>query len=107
MINLSLDNLKPGMILTQPVRNRQGVLLLEAGAKISKKNIRIFKSWGILEVSIKGNLAEAEGPTGDTEIREKESIEKQLKEKFCDVLDDPVMVEIFNAARNQLIKDST
>ena len=105
MINLNIEDIKPGMILTQPVRNRQGVLLLEAGAKVSKKNIRIFKSWGILEVSIKGNPAEAEGPTGDTEIRVKESIEKQLKEKFCDVLDDPVMVEIFNAAGKQLIRD--
>jgi len=26
----------------------------------------------------------------------------ELKEKFCDVLDDPVMVEIYKAASNQL-----
>jgi hypothetical protein len=93
------------MILARPVRNHQGVLLLDAGARISKKNIRIFKSWGILEISIKGNPAEAESRTGDTEIRVKESIEKHLKEKFCDVLDDPVMVEIFNAAGKQLLRD--
>ena len=93
------------MILAQPVRNRQGVLLLEAGAKVSKKNIRIFKSWGVCQISIKGRLTEAEGRTGDTEIRVKESIEKELKEKFCDVLDDPVMVEIFNAAGKQLMRD--
>jgi hypothetical protein len=105
MINVSIDDSKPGMILAQPVRNHQGVLLLEAGAKISKKNIHIFKSWGVLEITIKSNLAEAEGSPGDTEIRVKESIERQLKGKFSDVLDDPVMVEIFNAARNQLIKD--
>jgi hypothetical protein len=105
MINVSLDNLKPGMILAQPVRNHQGVLLLEAGARISKKNIRIFKSWGILEVSIKGNPAAAAGSSGKTEIKVKESIEKQLKEKFCDVLDDPVMVAIFNAAGKQLMRD--
>lgn len=107
MISLNIEDIKRGMILARPVRNHQGVLLLEAGVRISKKNIRIFKSWGVLEITIKGNLAEAEGPTGDTESRVKESTEKELKEKFCDVLDDPVMVEIFNAARNQLIKDST
>jgi hypothetical protein len=28
-----------------------------------------------------------------------------LKEKFADVLDDPVMVEIFNSASRQLHKD--
>ena len=105
MINLKIEDLKSGMILAQPVRNHQGVLLLEAGAEVSKKSIRIFKSWGICRVSIKGSLAEVEGLSGDTEIRVKATIEKELKEKFCDVLDDPVMVEIFNAASKQLTRD--
>jgi len=105
MINLNIDEIKPGMVLAQPVRNPQGVLLLEAGARISKKNIRIFKSWGVLEATIKGKMAEAGGRAGETEFRVKESVEMELKEKFCDVLDDPVMVEIFNAASKQLMRD--
>ncbi len=105
MIKINIEDIKPGMILAQPVRNPQGILLLEAGARISKKNIRIFQSWGVLEILIKGNLTEAEGRAGDTEIRVKEAIEMQLKEKFCDVLDDPVMVEIFNAAGKQLLRE--
>jgi hypothetical protein len=105
MINLNIDEIKPGMILAQPVRNHQGVLLLEAGARVSKKSIRIFKSWGVLEVSIKGNVTEAADPTGDTEFRVKESVEKKLKEKFSEVLDDPVMVAVFNAACKQLARD--
>jgi microcystin degradation protein MlrC len=105
MINVNLDNLKPGMVLAQPVRNHQGVLLLDTGAKVSKKNIRIFKSWGISQVAIKGSSTTAGSPNGDTEIRLKASIEKELRDKFCDVLDDPVMVEIFNAAGKQLMRD--
>jgi hypothetical protein len=105
MIDLSIEGIKSGMILARPVRNHQGVLLLDAGARISKKNIRIFKSWGVLEISIKGNPAKAEPRSGDSGVRVKESIEIQLKEKFCDVLDDPVMVEIFNAAGKQLMRD--
>ena len=104
MINVSIDNLKPGMILAQPVCNRQGVILLETGAKVSKKNIRIFKSWGISQVTIKGRLIKAENRAGDMDILLKASIEKELKEKFCDVLDDPVMVEIYNAAGKQLMR---
>jgi hypothetical protein len=77
---------------------------LETGAKVSKKNIRMFKSWGISQVAIKGRPIKAANRAGDMEIRLKESIEKDLKEKFCDVLDDPVMVEIFNAAGQQLMK---
>ena len=106
MINLKIKDLKSGMMLAQPVRNHQGVLLLEAGVRISKKNIRIFKSWGISEVTIQGDPAEDAGRVGDPETRLKESMEKQLKDKFSDVMDDPVMVEIFNAARHRLMKDS-
>ncbi len=37
MLNLKIEDLKPGMILARPVRNLQGILLLEAGARITKK----------------------------------------------------------------------
>jgi len=98
MMNVSIDDLKPGMILAQPVSNHQGVLLLDAGAKITKKNIRIFKSWGITEIAVKGDLAESRVDAEDTPIRVRESVESELKAKFSDVLDDPVMNAIFNAA---------
>ena len=105
MITLTIDDIRPGMILAYPVRNHQGVLLLEAGARVSKRNIRIFKSWGVSEVTVKGNVAQTQDRIEDTDLRVKESIEKELKEKFCDVLGDPVMVEIFNAASKQLMRD--
>jgi hypothetical protein len=80
--------------------------LLEAGAKITKKNIRIFKSWGVTDVTVKGRKTRANGTSGPPQPRIKESDEIHLKEKFADVLDDPVMVEIFNAASRQLNQDS-
>ena len=98
MMKVSIDDLKAGMILAQPVRNRQGVLLLEAGAKVTHKSIRIFKSWGVNEIAVQGDRSDSKGPVGDSEIQGKEPIEEQLKEKFADVLDDPVMAAIFNAA---------
>ena len=105
MINLNIEDIKSGMILAQPVRNRQGVLLLEAAARITNKNIRIFKSWGVKEISVKGDRSESKGADVDAEVQGKESIEKQLKEKFSDVLDDPVMVAIFKAASIRLMHD--
>ncbi|MBT8369375.1 MAG: hypothetical protein KJO34_00310 [Deltaproteobacteria bacterium] len=104
MIFVKIDDLKPGMILAQPVKTHQGILLLEAGVKISKKNIRIFKSWGINEISVKGDLAESTGESKPSVAVVKESVEMELEEQFRDVLDDPVMVEIFRAAGNQLTK---
>lgn len=107
MQNLAIENLKPGMILARPVRNRQGVMLLEAGARITKKSIRIFKSWGVNEIAIKGARSHSKSLSVQAETAGRETLEKQLKDKFSDVLDDPVMVVIFNAAKNQLIKETT
>ena len=105
MIRVGIEELKPGMILERPVKNHQGILLLEAGVKITKKNIRIFKSWGVDEITVKGEVTQANDTPGKPESRINESDEMQLKEKFADVLDDPVMVEILNAASRQLNND--
>ncbi len=105
MLNLAIEDLKPGMILARPVRNLQGVLLLEAGARITKKNIRIFKSWGVNEVVIQGRRSHARQLSAEAAIADQETIVKQLKDKFSDVLDDPVMVAIYNAAKSRLLKE--
>ena len=105
MIRVGIEELKPGMILERPVKNHQGLLLLEAGVKITKKNIRIFKSWGVDEITVKGEVTRADDTPGKPESRINESDEMQLKKKFADVLDDPVMVEILNAASRQLNND--
>lgn len=102
---VGIEDLKPGMILEHSVKNSQGVLLLDAGAKITKKNIRIFKSWGVTEATVKGGETRANGTSGPPQPAIKETDAMLLKEKFADVLDDPVMVEIFNAASRQLNKD--
>ncbi len=105
MIRVNIIDLKAGMVLEQSVRNHQDVLLLGAGTKITKKNIRIFQSWGVIEVSVKGELNELKAGGEMPVAGAKDTIEMELKAKFSDVLDDPVMVEIFNAASKQLMKD--
>ncbi len=105
MLTLNIDEIKPGMVLAHPVYNGHGVLLLESGARITKKNIRIFKSWGVPQVAVKGGSgsAESEDESGVTDV--KISIENRLRKKFSDVLDDPVMAEILKAASRQLAKN--
>ena len=105
MILVKIEDLKAGMILAQPVQSQQGLLLLDAGAKITKKNIRIFKSWGVNEIAIKGDLTETTGEGKPPADVVKESVKVELKKKFSDVLDNSVMAEIFKAASNQLIKN--
>ncbi len=105
MIKLSIEELKPGMVLAQPVYNGHGVLLLESGARISRKNIRIFKSWGVPRVTVKGGSGSAESREEAAALDAKIAIERRLRKKFADVLDDPVMTEIFKAASQQLARD--
>jgi DNA-binding ferritin-like protein len=104
MVVLEIDELKLGMILAEPVVNQQGLRLLEQGTALTKKRIWMLKTWGIEQVCVKGK------PRGNDEGAEvammetKETIEKELQEKFADVADDPVMAEIMKAAGRQLQK---
>ena len=105
MIRLNIVDLKPGMVLAQSVRNHQDVLLLDTGAKIIKKNIRIFKSWGVSEVFVEGELDKSKTAAETPMAGIKDILEMELEAKFANVLDDPVMVEIFNAASRLLMKN--
>jgi hypothetical protein len=105
MIQVSIADLKPGMILAESVRNSQGLLLLDGGTKITKKHIRIFKSWGVMEIFVEGHLKKPKNAEAVDVTDVEEPFEMEMKSKFSDVLDDPVMVEIFKAARKQLKKN--
>ena len=84
--------------------NHQELLLLEAGAKLNDKNIRLFKSWGVSSVWVKGDSPDA-GPRNQAAKAESASeIEADLNQKFADVIDDPIMVSIKQAAGRVLSK---
>jgi hypothetical protein len=104
MIRLKVDELKPGMILARSVYNQQDLLLLEKDSSLTKKRIWMIKTWGIDRVSIKGKPIEDNRTDFEVELESKETIEKELKAKFADVLEDPVMQEIMKAAGRQLQK---
>ena len=104
VIRLKIEELKPGMILARSVYNQQDLLLLENDTSLTKKRIWMLKTWGIDQVSVKGK-SQGEGK-GDfeAEIETKETIETELKAKFADVIDEPIMQEIMKAAGRQLQK---
>lgn len=104
VIRLKIEELKSGMNLARSVYNQQDLLLLEKGTSLTKKRIWMLKTWGIDQVSVKGK-SQGEGK-GDfeAEIETKETIETELKAKFADVIDEPIMQEIMKAAGRQLQK---
>jgi hypothetical protein len=105
VISLEINQLRPGMVLSEPVHNQSGLLLLEKDASLTKKRIWMLKTWGIEKVSIKGkSKADGNKTRVAAELESVETIEKELKAKFADVIDDPVMQEILKAAARQLQK---
>ena len=104
MIRLKIEKLKPGMVLARSVYNQQDLLLLEKDTSLTKKRIWMLKTWGIDQVGVKGK-SQGEG-RGDFEVEldTKETIEAELKAKFADVIDEPIMQEIMKAAGRQLHK---
>ena len=107
MVHLKIDALKPGMVLARSVHNQQDLLLLEKGTSLTKKRIWMLKTWGIAQVSIKGRGQNDESSAHEVEFETRESIERELRAKFADVIDDPVMQEIMEAAGRQLQKSLT
>lgn len=59
MAKVLLDNIETGMELKSDVVDRQGRVLLKAGVELSEKHLRVFSTWGVLEIEIVGG-ADAE-----------------------------------------------
>jgi hypothetical protein len=104
VVILKIDELKPGMILAESVYNRSGSLLLEKNTSLTKRRIWMLKTWGIDKVSLEGKSKEGGNTVSETELETKETIEKELRAKFEDTIDDPVMEIIMKAAARQLQK---
>ncbi|MGD9053929.1 MAG: hypothetical protein PVI38_02865 [Desulfobacterales bacterium] len=107
MIQLKIDALKPGMVLARSVYNQQDLLLLERGTALTKKRIWMLKTWGVDQISVRGQGRKGAASEAEVEFETRESIERELRAKFADVIDEPVMQAIMKAAGRQLQKRLT
>ena len=107
MIQLKIDALKPGMVLADSIYNQQDLLLLEKGIALTKRRIWMLKTWGIDQVSVKGEGQKDMPSDFEIEFESRESIERELQTKFSGVSDDPIMQAIMKAASRQLQKRLT
>ena len=60
MAKVLLDNVEIGMELSADVIDRQGRVLLKEGIVLTEKHLRIFNTWGVLEIEIAGDLEQEE-----------------------------------------------
>jgi putative nucleotidyltransferase with HDIG domain len=99
MLFLSIDQLKPGMILATDVTDTNGRLLLSKGQPIAPKHMNIFKMWGVPEVTVKqvGGDEPEQAPALDPEATRR--VAEALKPAFSDNdLAHPAVAEIFRQA---------
>ncbi|MGD9285427.1 MAG: HDOD domain-containing protein [Desulfobacterales bacterium] len=91
-----INNLKPGMILEEEVRDINGRLLLKKDKKIQLSHIRIFKIWGVTEVNIQGNNGNKNPAASVASPERVEKIKENTKNVFRFVdLEHPAIKEIF------------
>lgn len=97
-------------MLKDDVTDVTGRLLLRSGTEISELNIKIFKTWGIIEVNIQGDEAEeakAEDlPDANPSVLNE--AEKSLRELFIlNDLDSPIVKELFRLCLRNKIRTMT
>ncbi len=51
---VTVNELKEGMTISQPVKNRFGQLIIVSDQKIELKHLNVLKIWGIHSVTIEG-----------------------------------------------------
>jgi hypothetical protein len=110
MGKISVNNLKPGMKLDGDVLDITGRLLLGSGTEIDEKHIRIFKTWGIVEVDIRG--AEESRTERFDDLHPDLSIVNQAKKDLMQIfrhtdLVSPVIRELFRIALDSRVRAMT
>lgn len=55
MAVVSVDRIRPGMVLAEDVETEEGRLLLGKGTKLGEKHCRVLRIWGVFQVQVEGD----------------------------------------------------
>lgn len=58
-MEIPIDDIEEGQVLTQPIMNNYGQILLPSGATISSRHINLLKTWNIESIHV-GNENDSE-----------------------------------------------
>ena len=97
---ITLENLEPGMVLADAVRDRNGRVLLGEGIEIEAKHLLIFRTWGIVEAAIVGEDGSDTSVLPDTVTVEKlDQAKRRLLPLYCHTdLEHPAVCELLRLA---------
>jgi HD-like signal output (HDOD) protein len=108
-----IDKLRPGQILAEAVRDINGRLLLAGGNQVKANHIRIFKIWGISEVTIARAAEHPDKSDPTANVAPGEHAEERVKVLFKHVdLEHPAVKELYRISvqfrhKHNLLKTGT
>lgn len=102
MNRLSLGQLQPGMVLSLPIFNGTGVMLLPAGTQLTTRHLDQFRHWGVHEAAVDVENG-AESQLDPELVR---TIDEALDERFAATASDEIMGEIKRIVRKMTIEET-
>jgi hypothetical protein len=97
---ITVNDIKEGMELAVPVRNKFSQVLLAEDVKLEERHIKILSLWGIQSIYIKDTEEEQEVLYDESVIlKAKEELKRRLRWNFRN----PSEEEIYNLALNELL----
>ena len=82
MIAVNIHKIKDGMIPAKDITDQTGRLILASGNEITRRHIKIFQAWGITEVTIQEDGAEAESLIETKAVEIPEQVQHEVSELF-------------------------
>ncbi|MES9857672.1 MAG: hypothetical protein ABW166_13870 [Sedimenticola sp.] len=97
--NLSVGDLKPGMVVASGVSNLSGQTLLQANTPVTPEIIRMLRSWGVEHVSvIPLEGSEPEVAQSSTDTPHNQALRTALEQRFrLTQRDHPVIQAVFSS----------
>lgn len=84
MALIRISNIKLGQIVSTDVKDRSGRILLTANTELTEENIKIIKSWGVVEIEVKGEISDAIDDSSLTQVNPEQlrDIDLELSKRF-------------------------
>jgi hypothetical protein len=115
MGQLNLKRLRPGMVLSLPLFNGAGVLLLPRGTRLTERHIEQCKHWGVRAAAVEAleGAAAVSDPEAALDPELVRAIERALDERFDGLTrrsaageSDEIMNEIKRIVRRMAIEEA-
>ncbi|MDH3327068.1 MAG: hypothetical protein OEM38_10170 [Gammaproteobacteria bacterium] len=107
MARLMIDDVTPGMILSESVKDSNGQLLLAEDITLTEKHIKEIRMWGIMDIGVQGDSTENEAENIAISPEMIDKAKHLLMPKFSQVnMKSKVMELIFNRAVIELAKEN-